>query len=42
MMLSLGALLLLAPEELGNVGPALGIPLVALGITWIAARITRA
>jgi hypothetical protein len=41
MMLGLGALLLLAPEELGNVGPALGIPLAALGITWIAARRTR-
>lgn len=38
MMLGLGALLLLAPEKLGNVGLALGIPLAALGITWIAAR----
>lgn len=41
MMLGLGALLLLAPEKLGNIGLALGIPLVALGITWIAAQRTR-
>ncbi len=41
MMLGLGALLLLAPEKLGNIGLALGIPLAALGITWGAARRTR-
>ena len=38
MMLGLGALLLLAPEKLGNVGLALGIPLAALAITWVAAH----
>jgi len=32
------ALLLLAPEKLGNVGVALAIPLAAIGIIWIAAR----
>ena len=42
MMLGLGALLLVAPEKLGNVGLALGIPLAALALTWVAARITRA
>jgi len=42
MMLGLGALLLLAPEKLGNVDVALATPLVALAMTWIFARIIRA
>ena len=42
MMLGLGALLLVAPEKLGNIELALGIPLVAIGITWIAGRVSRA
>lgn len=42
MMLGLGALLLVAPEKLGNIELARGIPLVAIGITWIAGRVSRA
>ena len=38
MMLGLGALLWLAPEKLGNIGLALGIPAIAIVITWVAAR----
>jgi len=41
MMLGLGALLLLAPEKMGNLGMALAIPLSAFALTWIAARMTR-
>ena len=41
MMLGLGALLLLAPDKLGNLGMALAIPLSAFALTWIAARLTR-
>jgi thiol-disulfide isomerase/thioredoxin len=41
MMLGLGLLLLLAPEKLGNVGLALAIPGLAIGLTWAAARWTR-
>lgn len=41
MMLGLGALLLLAPEKMGNLGMALAIPLSAFALTWIAARLTR-
>ena len=41
MMLGLGLLLLLAPEKLGNIGLALAIPGVAIGLTWATARWTR-
>jgi uncharacterized membrane protein HdeD (DUF308 family) len=38
MMLGLGALLLLAPEKLGNIGAAFAILLISIGLTWGAAR----
>ena len=41
MMLGLGALLLLAPERLGQIGSAFLLMALALGITWLAARLTR-
>lgn len=41
MMLELGALLLIAPDYLSRVGVAFGLMAVAVGITWIAARLTR-
>lgn len=41
MMFGLGLLLLLAPEKLGNIGLALAIPGVAIGLTWATARWTR-
>jgi hypothetical protein len=41
MMFGLGLLLLLAPEKLGNIGLALAIPGIAIGLTWAAARWTR-
>lgn len=41
MMLGLGALLLLAPEKLGNIALALGVPAIAAGVTWVVARWTR-
>ncbi|MHB0926687.1 MAG: hypothetical protein ACYC1F_09305 [Gallionellaceae bacterium] len=41
MMLELGALLLLAPDYLSRVGVAFGLMAAAVGITWIAARLTR-
>jgi thiol-disulfide isomerase/thioredoxin len=41
MMLGLGLLLVLAPEKLGNIGLALAIPGIAIGLTWAAARWTR-
>jgi len=42
MMLGLGLLLLLAPKKLDNIGLALAIPGIAIGLTWLAARWTRA
>lgn len=41
MMLELGALLLLAPERVSQAGIAFGLMAVAVGVTWIAARLTR-
>ncbi len=41
MMLGLGILLLLAPEKLSNVAIAAALPLAALALTWLAARLTR-
>jgi len=41
MMLELGALLLLAPDYISRAGVAFGLMAVAVGITWIAARLTR-
>jgi hypothetical protein len=41
MMLGLGALLLLAPERVSQVGIAFGLMAVAVFTTWIAARLTR-
>jgi len=41
MMLGLGALLLVAPERVGEAGIAFGLMAVALALTWIAARLTR-
>ncbi|MCR4302601.1 MAG: hypothetical protein NUV63_00020 [Gallionella sp.] len=41
MMLELGGLLLLAPELISRVGIAFGLMTAAVGITWIAARLTR-
>lgn len=41
MMLELGALLLLAPAWISRVGIAFGLMAVAVGVTWIAARVTR-
>ena len=40
MMLELGALLLLAPERVSQVGIAFGLLAVAVGVTFIAARLT--
>lgn len=40
MMLELGALLLLAPELLNQIGIAFVLMAMAVGITWIAARFT--
>ena len=42
MMLELGAILLLAPERVSQVGIAFGLMAVAVGVTWLAARLTRA
>jgi hypothetical protein len=42
MMLQLGALLVLAPDWLNRLGVAFALIGVAIGITWIAARLTRA
>ena len=42
MMLELGALLLLAPERVSQVGIAFGLMAVAVGITWIAAKLRKA
>ncbi len=41
MMLGLGTLLLLAPEKLSNVAIAAALPVAALALTWLAARLTR-
>ncbi len=41
MMLELGILLLVAPEWLNNMAATLGLMLVAIGLTWLAARMTR-
>ena len=41
MMLGLGALLLLAPALVSQVGSAFLLMALALGITWLAARLTR-
>ncbi len=41
MMLQLGGLLLLAPELISRVGVAFGLMAVAVGLTWVAARLTR-
>lgn len=41
MMLGLGGLLLLAPELISRLGIAFGLMAAAVGITWIAARLTR-
>lgn len=41
MMLELGALLLLAPERVSQVGIAFGLMAVAMGITFIAAKLSR-
>ncbi len=42
MMLQLGMLLVLAPDGLNRLGVAFALIAVAVGITWIAARMTRA
>lgn len=41
MMLELGAMLLLAPDRISQAGIAFGLMAVAVGVTWIAARMTR-
>ncbi|MDO8989702.1 MAG: hypothetical protein Q7U91_08715 [Sideroxyarcus sp.] len=41
MMLELGGLLLLAPERVSQVGIAFGLMAMAVGVTWLAARLTR-
>jgi hypothetical protein len=41
MMSGLGALLLLAPERLSEVGIAAALPVAALALTLLAARLTR-
>jgi glutaredoxin-related protein len=41
MMLELGLLLLAAPEWLNNMAATLGLVLVAISLTWFAARMTR-
>lgn len=41
MMLELGTLLLLAPERVSQAGIAFGLMAVAVGVTWLAARLTR-
>jgi len=42
MMLQLGMLLMLAPELLNRLGPAFALIGIAVGVTWLAARLTRA
>ncbi len=41
MMLELGVLLLVAPEWLSRLGVAFALLALAVGVTWIAARLTR-
>jgi hypothetical protein len=41
MMLQLGVLLVLAPDALNRLGVAFALIGVAIGVTWIAARVTR-
>jgi hypothetical protein len=41
MMLGLGILLLAAPEWLNNLAATLGLMLAAVGLTGLAARMTR-
>jgi hypothetical protein len=41
MMLGLGALLAIAPDKLNNLAVALALVAVAVGLTWVAARVTR-
>lgn len=41
MMLQLGALLVLAPDALNRLGVAFALIAVAVGATWLAARLTR-
>lgn len=41
MMLQLGGLLLLAPERVSQVGIAFALMAVAVGVTWVAARLTK-
>lgn len=41
MMLELGTLLLLAPDRVGQGGIAFGLMGLAVGVTWLAARLTR-
>lgn len=41
MMLGLGALLLVAPQLISRAGVAFGLLAVAVGLTWLAARLTR-
>jgi hypothetical protein len=41
-MLELGLLLLLAPERQSQVGVAIGLMVLAVGVTWGAARLSRA
>lgn len=41
MMLELGVLLLVAPEWLSRLGVAIALLAAAIGVTWIAARLTR-
>ncbi len=41
MMLELGALLLIAPDYISRVGVAFGLMAAAVGITWIASRLTK-
>lgn len=41
MMLGLGMLLLFAPDRVSQAGVAFGLMAVAVGLTWIAARLTR-
>lgn len=41
MMLQLGGLLLIAPQWVSQLGIAFAMMLLALGVTWLAARLTR-
>lgn len=41
MMLQLGMLLVLAPDALNRLGVAFALIGVAIGVTWVAARLTR-